>query len=356
MRFAGYTGQRQHFESRGFAFTVLERANAAYRVDEPPERVMAALVEGVWASPEHLADVADLSADQPYDALVVDCTMFGVLAAAENATTPTAVLVHSAPGAILPPHGWGESMMLGAVNQMRQTAGLPDVDTGWATWTPFPVLATSIRDLDPLAAQAPASFGYVGPVSERTRPSGDALPWQPGDRRPLVVASFSTGYAWDQRSRIERTLHALADGDGYRVLALTAMADTAGLDVPPNAALRTYLPHTEVLPEAAVVVTHAGHGTVTAALAHGVPLVCLPNPAADQPALAARVAALGAGIALDGETATADEIGAAVHTVGTDPSYRAAAEKLAAAIAGAPGAAGAADTLEHLAATRDRGD
>jgi len=35
-------------------------------------------------------------------------------------------------------------------------------------------------------------------------------------------------------------------------------------------------PHAEVLREAALTVTHAGHGTVIKSLAGAVPLVCLP--------------------------------------------------------------------------------
>lgn len=344
--FAGYRSQRARLEAHGFEFTLLRRADAGYRADEPPERVMAALLDGVWACPEHLADVADLLAGR-CDALVVDCMMFGVLAAIETTRMPTAVLVHSAPGALLPPGGAGEALMLGPVNEVRRAAGRPPVANLWQAWAPFLTVCASIPDLDP--QPAPPPLRYVGPVFERTAPSGWRSPWRADDTRPLVVASFSTGPAWDQTSRIARTLDALADTARYRVLALTSQADVGGLRAPENAVLLPYLPHAEVLPEAAVTVTHAGHGTVAAALAHGVPLVALPNPAADQPALAARVAELGAGLALDGESATVPDIADAVAAVLGDGSHRAAAAKLAETIAATPGAAGAADLVERLA-------
>jgi UDP:flavonoid glycosyltransferase YjiC (YdhE family) len=82
-----------------------------------------------------------------------------------------------------------------------------------------------------------------------------------------------------------------------------------------------------------------------------VPVVALPNPAADQPFLAAMLQKLGAGIALDGE-AQPDAIRTAVNEVMKQPSYAASAGRLADAIKSAPGAAGAADELERLAATR----
>jgi hypothetical protein len=71
---------------------------------------------------------------------------------------------------------------------------------------------------------------------------------------------------------------------------------------------------------------------------------------ADQPFLAAAVQQLGAGLALDGESGP-DAIRTAVKEVIGQPSYTAAAGKLAAAIQAAPGAAGAAVELERLALT-----
>jgi UDP:flavonoid glycosyltransferase YjiC (YdhE family) len=87
---------------------------------------------------------------------------------------------------------------------------------------------------------------------------------------------------------------------------------------------------------------------VVASLAHGVPLVCLPNAAGDQPALAAQVSSLGLGIALGGEDASPADIRAAVREVLT-PSYPARAAHLAALIKATGGATTAADRLEALA-------
>jgi UDP:flavonoid glycosyltransferase YjiC (YdhE family) len=97
-----------------------------------------------------------------------------------------------------------------------------------------------------------------------------------------------------------------------------------------------------------VVVTHGGHGTVTAALACGVPLVCLPNRTSDQPALAAQLAALGAGVALDGDATTPEDIRAAVATVLSDASYATAARRLAAMISDAQSAAASVSMLERV--------
>jgi UDP:flavonoid glycosyltransferase YjiC (YdhE family) len=90
-----------------------------------------------------------------------------------------------------------------------------------------------------------------------------------------------------------------------------------------------YVPHIDVMPFVSVTVTHAGHGTVAMALSHAVPIVALPNPVADQPALATQVARLGAGLALDGERAQPVAIASAIATILDDPSYHLAARRLA---------------------------
>lgn len=305
---------------------------------------MAVLPGTVWACPDHAADLDELLADGAYTGVVADCLMFGALAALETAATPAAVLVHSAPGALVPPGGPMDALLLPAVNALRVRTGRLPLHSLQDAWTPFRTLCTSIPELDP----RPAPFTYTGPLIPAQPESGRRGLWTADDPRPLILASFSTGPAWDQASRVQRTLDALA-GRPYRVLATTALTDTAGLRVPGNAAVEPWIPHAEVLPRTAAVVTHAGHGTLAAALTYGVPLVCLPNPEADQPALARRVADLGAGIALDGETASPAQIAEAVRTVVHTPSYAASATTLAIQLSQAPGPEGAVDHLTGIA-------
>lgn len=354
VRFAGYADQRPRFEQLGYGFRVLPGAQRAWPKTPPPDW-MHALVDAVWACPQHLTDLPDLLAREPYEYLVVDCLMYGALAVAEAADLPAAVLVHSAPGALAPPGGDGERLMLGAVNAVRADAGLQRIDRLWDAWSRFPTLCTSVRELDPLASAVPPSFEFVGPIPEPAPTSGWAPPWPADDPRPLVTASFSTGQAWDQTSRIHRTLEALDDGR-HRVLVTTALTEVDGISVPRDAALTEYVPHADVLPGCAATVCHAGHGTVAASLTHGVPVISLPNPAADQPALAEQVARLGAGVALDGEAATSADVADAVHAVLTDARYASAARRLADAIAATRGAAAAADAIERVVAGDDAHD
>lgn len=345
--FAGYEEQRDRFAALGFAFRTLRHAQRHWPASRTDDW-LPVLVDAVWACRQHLRDVPDLLAAEHYDAMVVDCLMFTALTAAERAAVPTAVLVHSAPGALVPPGGGLDHLALTRVNEVRAGAGLPPVATLWDAWRPFPVLCTSVPDLDPSAPRVPEAFRYVGPVFEPRRCAPWRMPWPARDRRPLALVSFSTGRAWDQTSRIGRTLAALSGGR-HRVLVTTGLADVSRTPLPGDAVLVPFVPHADVLPHASVTVTHAGHGTVAASLAHGVPLVALPNPAADQPALAGQVERLGAGIALDGDDATPDQIAEAVHAVLADPSYAARAHRLARALRAMPGPDGAAALLERVA-------
>jgi hypothetical protein len=93
-----------------------------------------------------------------------------------------------------------------------------------------------------------------------------------------------------------------------------------------NVSIVQSAPHREVLWQAALAITHGGHGTVMKALAAGVPIVVLPH-GRDQADTAARVTARGAGVAL-ARTASPDAIGRAVQRVLQHDSYRAAARHL----------------------------
>lgn len=347
VRFAGYDVQRSYFSERGFDFALLERASAAWR-EEVPDRRFAVKLRSAWASFDHLVDVPRLLSDRSCDALVVDCLLFGALAAAEKAGLPTAVFIHSAPGALMPPGGQFESRIVQAVNDVRQQAGVDAVKNLWEVWARFPAFSNSIRELDPLSSQA-ESFEYFGPLIEPRAPSEWSWPCQAEDDRPLLLVSFSTGREWDQTSRISRTLEAVA-GRNCRALVTAGSVEIDASAVPDNAIVVQQLPHDEILPHSALTITHAGHGTVIAALRHGVPLLCLPNKAADQPLLAAQVHRLGCGLSLDGDEATPTEIGESIDRLIEEPTFAASARSLAGAISASPGVSAAVRWLEKLAA------
>jgi MGT family glycosyltransferase len=346
----GYEAQRAAIEGRGLAFAALARSGAFDVRDPPAEGRVAALMRYVAACPEHLDDVPELVARRAPDALVVDCMMSGAIAARTRVSATMIVLVHSAvAGLIPPPASPVGTVWLPAANAVRASAGLAPLARLEQAWAELPSLVTTIPELDPAAAAGGALARYVGPIAEPVSGPAWDSPWDAADDRPLVLVSFSTTGFWDQAGRARNTLAALAE-EPVRVLVMGV--DRAALGpLPANAVARDFVPHALVTPLAAVTVSHCGHGTVAASLAAGVPVVGLPNLAADQPFLARRLAELGAGIALDGDAAP-DRIRAAVRAAITEPAYRATARRLAAAIAASPGAAGAASEIERLLAAQ----
>jgi MGT family glycosyltransferase len=349
--FIGYEVQRESFAEKGLEFVTLRRSGQfqIYEASDPTQRI-AGVIANVWACPEHLHDIPDAVAATSTDVLVVDFAMHGALASAIGLATPVAVLAHSSiAGLVPPPESPIGAARLSATNSLREHADLPTLMRLNDAWIGYLTLVTTISALDPAAAGADSNVHYIGPVFETFGDVRWDSPWDADDDRPLVVVSFTTTAHWDQSGRIRNTMAALAD-EAVRVLVLSSQTlDLA--PVPDNTAIRRFVPHVLVLPSAAVTVTHAGHGTVAASLAHGVPLVALPNPMADQPFLAATIQALGAGLALDGESGPA-AIRAAVQEVIGQPSYASAAGNLAMAIRESPGADGAAVELERLALTR----
>jgi len=183
----------------------------------------------------------------------------------------------------------------------------------------------------------PANVRLVGPrlddpawVGSWTPPAGD---------EPLVLVGMSSTFM-DHADALQRAATALA-GLPVRGLVTTGPSiPVDAIDAPANVTVVERAPHSEVLRHAKVIVTHAGHGTVLKALAAGVPVVAMPL-GRDQLDNAARVVHHGTGLRLK-PTAKPDAIAKAVRRLLEEPSFSAAAERMAAAIA--------AETAEDLAA------
>jgi len=125
-------------------------------------------------------------------------------------------------------------------------------------------------------------------------------------------------------------LLALSRLDVRALVTVGPSLDATEFDAPANVVLERYVPHSAVLPQAAVLVTQCGIGTLTKGLIHGVPLVCVPL-LSDQPDNAARVVARGAGVRVPAD-ALPERIATAIQRVLNDGAYRSAARQLGAAI------------------------
>jgi MGT family glycosyltransferase len=296
-----------------------------------------------------------IDAERP-DVVVADALMPGALVAAEAAGVPRVVLFHMPeylPGPGRPAAGPGflpRADLLGrgrdgvmerlfyrqmaaylpVFNQARRAAGLAPLATGRELVGQFHAadlrLMQTSRAFDFPIDPPPANVRYVGPVLDDPDWAGDwRPPWPEDDPRPLVVASLSSTYQ-DQHGALQRIITALGMLPVRGLVTLGPTMARERFDVPPNVVVVATAPHARVFPDAAAVVTHAGHGTIMRALAHGLPLLCLPM-GRDQDDNAARVVHRGVGLRLR-RSASPPRIAAAIRRLLHEPTFRAHAERL----------------------------
>ena len=237
----------------------------------------------------------------------------------------------------------GFNLTTRSINRARREVELPPVRSTLEQFCRADrLLVLTSPSFDFVPPGLPAHAVYIGTPMPRPKPSG----WQPppGDG-PLVVVALSTTFQ-NQSALLER-IAAVLGTLGVRGLITSGAIDPMSLRVPANVTVARHIPHVDVLPHARIVVTHAGHGTTIAALAHGVPVLCLPH-GHDQPGIAARASAAGAGIRLS-KGASVDKLTRTLQRLLDDPSFSDAAGRLAEAIAAeGDGADHGADELEAL--------
>jgi MGT family glycosyltransferase len=310
------------------------------------------------------------------DVVVADALMPGALVAAEAARVPRVVLFHMPeylPGPGRPAAGPGflpRADLLGrlrdgvmtrlllrvlaaylpAFNDARRAFALAPLGTAREMVAQYHAadlrLIQTSEAFDFPITPPPPNVRYVGPVLDDPDWVGEwRSPWPESDRRPLVVASLSSTFQ-DQRGVLRRIAEALGTLEVRGLVTLGPAMAGERLDVPENVVAVASAPHARVFPHAAAVVTHAGHGTVMRALAHGLPLLCLPM-GRDQDDNAARVVARGAGLRLK-PSASPARIADALRRILGEPGFRNEAERLGRIIAGDVAADRAVKELEAV--------
>jgi MGT family glycosyltransferase len=241
---------------------------------------------------------------------------------------------------------------LPVLNKARSELGLRKLDD-WAEQllSVQEICVMTAPELDFSSRGAlPPNVHYVGPAFEPYPRIWDS-PWPETNVDPLVVVSFSTSYM-NQRALAQRVLDALAGLPVRALLTAGPALDAQALHLPENARTVAFILHRTVLPHAALVVTHAGWQTVNAALADGVPLLCMPD-GRDQPDNAARVVECGAGVRVRKSTSPRKLRRVIADTL-ENPALKQGACAIAAALARSDGALTIAQKLELLAPPQKR--
>jgi MGT family glycosyltransferase len=187
------------------------------------------------------------------------------------------------------------------------------------------LLGTS-RAFDFPCSDLPDRVRYVGPqIGDPHWARKWVSPWPATDRRPLVAVGFSTTFQNHARV-LQNVIDALAPLPARVLITLGGSIKADALRPSENGVLVESAPHSQVMQEAAVVVTHGGHGTVMRALLSRMPMLVIPH-GRDQNDNAVRITERGAGLSLMPD-ATIEAIRAACERLLRDSSFRSSAKRL----------------------------
>ncbi|MEE2034532.1 glycosyltransferase [Rhodococcus chondri] len=294
VRFLGHCQQRQQIESRGFPFTSFRHARPWQSTTAHPGIIGLYAYLAVFTDPGPGIDLVDTVTEEPADVVVIDCLLYGAIAAAE-----------------------------------RTRLGL----------------VTTERDLDPAGRRAlPPPIHYTGVVPHPMPPT----PTPVGERTPLILVSLSSTNFRGQRRVLQHVLDALHGVPARTVVTTGTSVDPTALTAGPDTEIHGYLDHEQILPNATLVIGHGGHDTTMRALAHDIPLIVLPmHPMLDQKMIGRTLEGHGVARCLR-KNARTDVIRAAADDLLTEGPHRTAVSDLGARIRSHNGATYAADLIEHL--------
>jgi MGT family glycosyltransferase len=347
-------------------------------VADPAEgfaRMRDALALGPAAA--YAADVRKELERRPAAALLTELLLFGPQVAAEAAGIPYVVLnptVNVVPAPGVPPFGLGLMPAMDEAGRRRDEELGAMMLAAWDEGLPALNAARAEQGLEPLEhaldqgrtaarvlVMTSRAFDFIGPlpptvvhVGPRLHDASWAGEWEaPPGEDPLVLVGLSSDYQ-DQGDLLRRIAAALGTLPVRAVLTTGNGIDPVSIEAPANVQVVKAAPHSAVLREAALAVTHGGHGVTIKSLAAGVPLVCLPM-GRDQLDIAARVVHAGAGVRLE-STAAPAEIASAVEQVLGEASYREAAERIATTITEETATDRAVEEIEAVLASTLSGD
>jgi MGT family glycosyltransferase len=240
-----------------------------------------------------------------------------------------------------------------SLDRYRRKIGLGSISNIENTFPELAHITQWPQCLDLSRSELPTNFFYTGPFVDEAGRAFVEFPWSRLDGRPLAYASLGT-----TRKSGTAIFHRIAEAcsrlDLQLVISLGGRRDPAMFsDLPGKPLVVGNAPQLELLKRAQIVISHAGPNTVLETLMQGKPLLALPMTL-DQPAVAARLAALGVAVVLPAKIRSAEQIRTALLKVHNDPSYWNAAQKLQSEMQSLRGLERAADIIEEaLSKLRD---
>jgi UDP:flavonoid glycosyltransferase YjiC (YdhE family) len=350
--FAGRPEMVHRVERAGFRSIELTRAyEQAHRY---PDNKWLPKAASFLTSPAVAEQIRDLLPSENPDLLIVDQMFPVALIEAQRFGRPSVAVCHTSIWRCLSMWRKFFAMLVG----LRAEAGFEPIPSEleklWMVQDKM--IVTTLASLD----QAPGELGqahklrHVGPVLERERHGVRvSLPWSDDSTIPLALVSFSTMPEQGSVKKFQNAIDALSSLPVRAVVTVGDSVDPGALRPANNVAVFATADHDDLMRRASLVITHGGHGTFMRALKNGLPMIVIPGLGGDQPVNAAAADAWGIGRCLPAD-ANAETIRHAVQEVLNTGTYRDRAAALSNELAGADGAARAADEIEPLLQTQAR--
>lgn len=238
------------------------------------------------------------------------------------------------------------SPVMQVLNVWRKRWGLAPLRDAADSFSVLAQISQMTRSFDFPRDRLPSCFTYAGPLRGPTlRPP--PFPWEKLDGRPLIYASLGT-LQHAKRDIFRCFAEACAPLDVQLVIAHNGGLDRDAIaDLPGRPLAVNFAPQRDVMDRASLTLTHAGLNTVLDSLAAATPLIAMPI-AYEQPAIAARVKASGAGISISPSRLTATRLRDGIRHVLRETSYQDRARCAADEIRKAGGSHKAASIIESV--------
>jgi MGT family glycosyltransferase len=190
---------------------------------------------------------------------------------------------------------------------------------------PLTIVYTT-REFQPFGEAFDQTYKFVGPsISSRLMEDDFDLAAIKG--KSLIYISLGTVF---NRAADFYKLCFQAFGNTNHTVVMSIGKQTPLLDlgeIPQNFIVKKYVPQTEVLKYTKLFITHGGMNSTNEGLFYWVPLIVIPQ-SADQPIIAGQVENIGAGIKLQMQSLTANQLNEAADHVLNHPSFHKAVSNI----------------------------
>ena len=230
----------------------------------------------------------------------------------------------------------------GVLADYRRRWKLPAHKSSEDSYSKLAQISQQPREFDFPRKFLPSCFHYVGPLRGPERHKVE-FPWERLDDRPLIYASLGT--LQNAKTDLFQCFMEACAGLQVQVVIAGRSPESLG-PLPGNVIAAAYAPQLELLQRASLTLTHGGLNTVLDSLSCGVPMVLVPLTY-EQPAIAARVARVGAGEILRLSHLSPERLRTEIGRMGATDAYSVKARAMMASIRAAGGVVRAAEIIEN---------